>query len=54
MEQPSGNVRQELKTTQLELEREKKVEGIDWGVICTDIIQEADRTFVAGGVQHPG
>lgn len=29
------------------------MEGIDLGVIGADIIQEADRTFVAGGDQHP-
>lgn len=54
MEQLSGSVRQELKTTQLELEWENEVEGVDLGVICTDITQE-DRTFVAReGIQHPG
>lgn len=49
------DIRQELKTTWLGLEWRNQGEVTDVGVICTDIIQGADRTFVAGErAQGPG
>lgn len=47
----NGTAKQEhsagIKDNTAGMEWETKVEGIDLGVTCADMIQEADRTFVA-------